>query len=82
MGIFTWIILGAISGWLASIITSNNKKMGLVKNVLIGILGAIIGGWIFSYFGQAGVTGLNLWSIFVSFVGAAILLVVINLIKD
>jgi uncharacterized membrane protein YeaQ/YmgE (transglycosylase-associated protein family) len=51
MGIFTWIILGAISGWLASIITSNNKKMGLVKNVLIGILGAIIGGWIFSYYG-------------------------------
>jgi uncharacterized membrane protein YeaQ/YmgE (transglycosylase-associated protein family) len=50
--------------------------------VLIGILGAIIGGWIFSYFGQTGVTGLNLWSIFVSFVGAAILLVVINLIKD
>ncbi|WKY47484.1 GlsB/YeaQ/YmgE family stress response membrane protein [Eubacteriaceae bacterium ES3] len=81
MGIFSWIILGGIAGWLASIITSNNKDMGLLKNIVVGILGAVIGGWVFSFFGQAGVSGLNLWSIFVSFVGAAILLIVINMIK-
>lgn len=81
MGIFSWIILGGIAGWLASIITSNSKDMGLFKNIVIGILGAVIGGWVFSFFGQTGVTGLNLWSIFVSFVGAAILLIVVNMIK-
>lgn len=79
MGIFTWIILGGLAGWLASMMTKNNGKMGLIKNIVVGILGAMIGGFVFGFFGSSGVTGFNLWSIFVASVGAAILLVIINL---
>lgn len=79
MGILAWIILGGIAGWLASIITKNNANMGLIKNIVVGILGAMIGGFVFSFFGGTGVTGFNLWSVFVAFVGAAVLLAVINL---
>jgi len=53
--------------------------MGLIKNIVVGILGAMIGGFVFSFFGATGVTGFNLWSIFVACVGAVILLVIINL---
>lgn len=79
MGIFTWIILGGLAGWLASMLTKNNEKMGLIKNIVVGILGAMLGGFVFSFFGASGVTGFNLWSIFVACVGAVILLVIINL---
>ena len=79
MGILTWIILGGLAGWLASMLTKNYEKMGLIKNIVVGILGAMIGGFVFSFFGAAGVTGFNLWSIFVACVGAVILLVIINL---
>ncbi len=81
MGFLTWIILGGLAGWLASIMTKNNKEMGLIKNIVVGILGAVIGGYVFGFFGSAGVTGFNLWSIFVASVGAVILLVIINLLK-
>jgi uncharacterized membrane protein YeaQ/YmgE (transglycosylase-associated protein family) len=72
MGILTWIILGGLAGWLASMLTKNNEKMGLIKNIVVGILGAMIGGFVFSFFGATGVTGFNLWSIFVACVGAVI----------
>lgn len=81
MGFFSWIILGGLAGWLASILTKNNANMGLFKNIVVGILGAMVGGFVFSVFGGTGVTGFNLWSIFVAFVGAAILLIIINLFK-
>lgn len=79
MGIIAWIVLGALAGWLASIITKNNASMGLLKNIIVGILGAMIGGFVVSFFGGTGVTGFNLWSIFVAFLGAVILLAIINL---
>jgi uncharacterized membrane protein YeaQ/YmgE (transglycosylase-associated protein family) len=81
MGVFSWIILGGLAGWLASILTKNNNNMGLIKNIVVGILGAMLGGFVFDFFGSTGVTGFNLWSIFVAFVGAAILLIIINLFK-
>jgi len=79
MGIISWIVLGALAGWLASIITKNNASMGLLKNIVVGILGAMIGGFVVGFFGGTGVTGFNLWSIFVAFLGAVILLAIINL---
>lgn len=79
MGFFTWIILGGIAGWLASIFTKNNGNMGLIKNIIVGIVGAMLGGFVFGFFGSTGVTGFNLRSIFVAVVGAVILLVIINL---
>ncbi|HEY5556597.1 MAG TPA: GlsB/YeaQ/YmgE family stress response membrane protein [Acetobacterium sp.] len=53
--------------------------MGLLKNIVVGILGAMIGGFVVGFFGGTGVTGFNLWSIFVAFLGAVILLAIINL---
>lgn len=77
MGIISWIIFGALAGWIASGI-AGNKRMGCGMNVVIGIVGASIGGLVFNMIGGTGVTGFNLWSLFVAVVGAVILLSVIN----
>ena len=80
MGILSWIILGGIAGWLASIVMKRNDQMGCIMNIVAGIVGASVGGWVFSYFGGASVTGLNLTSLIVAFVGAVIVLGIVNLI--
>ena len=80
MGILSWIVLGGIAGWLASIITKRNDQMGCITNIIAGIIGAAVGGWVFSLFGGQGVTGFNLPSLLVAFVGAVIVLAVLNLI--
>jgi uncharacterized membrane protein YeaQ/YmgE (transglycosylase-associated protein family) len=80
MSIISWIVLGGVAGWLASIIMKRNSQMGLIANVIAGIVGAAVGGWVFSLFGGAGVTGFNLPSLVVAFVGAVIVLAVVNLI--
>jgi uncharacterized membrane protein YeaQ/YmgE (transglycosylase-associated protein family) len=76
MGIIAWIVLGGIAGWLASMVAGTNARMGLFANIGVGIVGAFIGGFIFNFFGGAGVTGFNLYSLLVAVVGAAVLLVV------
>ena len=80
MGIISWVVLGGIAGWLASIITKRNDQMGCITNIIAGIVGAAVGGWVFSLFGGQGVTGFNLPSLLVAFVGAVIVLAVVNLI--
>ena len=80
MGIISWIILGGIAGWLASIVMKRNDQMGCIANIVAGIVGAFVGGWIFSLFGGGSVTGLNLPSLIVAFVGAVIVLGVVNLV--
>lgn len=80
MGILSWIVLGGIAGWLASIITKRNDQMGCITNIIAGIVGGVVGGWVFSLFGGSGVTGFNLPSLLVAFVGAVIVLAVLNLI--
>jgi len=79
MGILGWIILGGIAGWLASIISGINASMGLVANIIVGIIGATIGGFIFSFAGGTGITGFNLWSLFVALIGAVILLGIVRI---
>lgn len=81
MGILGWIILGALAGWIASMLTRNNANMGAFLNIVVGILGAFIGGLLFNLLGGYGVTGFNLWSLLVAVAGATLLLAVINLIK-
>ena len=66
MGIIAWIILGALSGWIASIIMGKNDSMGAFANIIVGIVGASIGGFLMNFFGKTGVTGLNIYSIFVA----------------
>ncbi|NIR02751.1 MAG: GlsB/YeaQ/YmgE family stress response membrane protein, partial [Gemmatimonadales bacterium] len=72
MGIIAWIILGAVAGWLAAVATG--RRQGCLVSILVGIGGAMIGGLIFSFLGGIGITGLNLWSLIVAFIGAIILL--------
>lgn len=74
MGVLTWIILGAIAGWIASIIMKTNESQGFLLNIVVGIVGAILGGFAFSIFGANGVTGFNIYSLLVAIVGAVILL--------
>lgn len=72
MNLLLWIILGAISGWVASIITRSGTST--VMDVILGIVGALVGGLILSLFGQPGVTGFNLYSVLVSILGAVVLI--------
>jgi uncharacterized membrane protein YeaQ/YmgE (transglycosylase-associated protein family) len=81
MGIIGWVIIGALAGWIASMITGNNKKMGAGKNIVVGIVGGVIGGIVMHFLGGAGVTGFNLWSLFVSVIGAVIFLWIVNAVK-
>jgi uncharacterized membrane protein YeaQ/YmgE (transglycosylase-associated protein family) len=75
MGVIGWIVLGLIAGFIASKLV-NKRGEGLPFDILLGIVGAVIGGWIFNAVGSAGVTGFNLWSLFVAVIGAVALLVV------
>lgn len=82
MGLLSWIILGALAGWVASIIMKRNQSMGAFSNIIVGVIGAFIGGIIMNLIGaQADVTGFNLESFLVALVGSIILLAIVNLIK-
>ena len=78
MGIISWIVLGGLAGWIASMFAKTNESMGIFANVAAGVVGAIIGGFVFELFGGEGVSGLNLYSLLVAIVGAFIF---ISLIK-
>lgn len=75
MSILAWIILGLIAGFLGSKIV-NKTGSGVLMDIVLGIVGAIVGGYVFTFFGQEGVTGLNLYSLVVAVIGAIIVLVV------
>lgn len=81
MGFIAWILLGALSGWIASKIMGKNEQMGALANIIVGIIGAFIGGFVFNIIGASGVTGFNIWSIIVAVIGSCILLFVVNKIK-
>jgi uncharacterized membrane protein YeaQ/YmgE (transglycosylase-associated protein family) len=74
MSIIGWLVLGLIAGFIASKIV-NKTGEGVVLDIVLGIVGAVVGGWLFATFGGTGVTGFNLYSMFVSVIGAVIVLV-------
>lgn len=80
MNWLVWIIFGALAGWIASIVMGKNKKMGAIANIIVGIVGAFVGGWIMSFFGAQGVTGFNIPSLLVAIGGAVVLLFVVGLV--
>jgi len=80
MPLFIWILLGLVAGFLASHLV-NHRGEGIVLDALLGVVGAMIGGWLFQRFGQTGVTGMNFHSILVATVGAIVLLVVYHAIR-
>ena len=74
MSFLAWIVLGLISGFIASKIV-NKSGAGTIMDIVLGIVGAVVGGWLFSTLGHVGVTGLNLYSVLVAVVGAVIVLI-------
>jgi uncharacterized membrane protein YeaQ/YmgE (transglycosylase-associated protein family) len=79
MSFIAWIVLGLIAGFIASKIV-NKSGEGMILDIILGIVGAVVGGYLFQTFGMAGVTGVNLYSILVAVVGAIIFLVIYHAI--
>ncbi len=75
MSIIAWIILGLIAGFIGSKIV-NRSGQGLVLDIVLGVVGAVVGGFIFNAIGEVGVTGLNLYSLIVAVIGAIVVLVI------
>lgn len=81
MGLLLWIIFGALVGWVASIIMKTDAKQGGCANVIVGVVGAMIGGWVMSAVGGHGVNGFNVPSFLVALLGAVILIAIMKAIK-
>lgn len=79
MSILIWIIFGAIAGWIASAIMGTNE--GLIMDIIFGIIGSVLGGWLMSFFGKTGVSGFNFYSFFVAILGAIVLIAIVRVIK-
>ena len=74
MGILLWIIFGALAGWIASIVMKTDAGQGTISDIIMGIIGAVVGGFIMNFLGQSGVTGFNLYSLAVAIFGAVIVI--------
>ncbi|HUD09886.1 MAG TPA: GlsB/YeaQ/YmgE family stress response membrane protein [Patescibacteria group bacterium] len=72
MNIILWIILGAVAGWIADMIMESSH--GMLEDIILGIIGAFVGGFIMNFFGQPGVTGFNIYSLIVAVIGAVALI--------
>jgi len=80
MSFITWIVLGLIAGFIASKIV-NNQGEGLLLDIVLGVVGAVVGGWLFALLGASGVSGVNLYSLLVAVVGAIVVLFVYHAIR-
>jgi uncharacterized membrane protein YeaQ/YmgE (transglycosylase-associated protein family) len=79
MSILAWIILGLIAGFIGSKVV-NKRGEGLLLDIILGIVGAVVGGWLFNRFGMAGVTGFNIYSLIVAVIGAILILVIYHVL--
>jgi uncharacterized membrane protein YeaQ/YmgE (transglycosylase-associated protein family) len=75
MSILAWIILGLVAGFISSKVV-NHSGEGMVIDIVLGVVGAFVGGFLFNMFGATGVTGLNIWSLVVATLGAIVVLVI------
>ena len=74
MEILAWILMGALAGWIASLIMGTDAQQGALMNIVLGIVGALVGGFIISLFGVQGATGFNIYSLLVAIFGAVVLI--------
>ena len=83
MGFLIWLIVGGIVGWLASLVMRTDGQQGILLNVVVGIVGAFLGGWLVSPLGGVGTIneGISIGSVIVSLIGAIILLAIVNLFR-
>ncbi len=79
MSIIGWIVLGLIAGFIASKIV-NREGEGFILDIVLGVVGAVVGGWLFSAFGAVGVTGFNIYSMVVAVIGAIVVLFIYHAI--
>ncbi len=82
MGIILWIIFGALVGWVASLVMKTDAEQGSFMNVVVGIIGAVVGGWLMSFFGQNGISGFNLYSFLVALLGAIVLIAIVRALRQ
>ena len=80
MSFLAWVVLGLLAGFIASKIV-NKKGEGLFLDVLLGVVGAVVGGWLFGIFGASGVSGVNLYSLLVAVAGAIVVLFAYHAIR-
>ena len=80
MSFLAWIVLGLVAGFIGSKLVNKTGEV-LILDIVLGVVGAIVGGWLFTRFGAAGVTGLTLYSILVAVVGSVVVLVVYHAIR-
>lgn len=81
MSILVWIVFGALAGWVGSMIMGTDGQQGLILNIVVGIIGASLGGYIMHYLGKSGVSGFNLYSFVVAVIGSVVLLALLKLIR-
>jgi uncharacterized membrane protein YeaQ/YmgE (transglycosylase-associated protein family) len=81
MDILLWILFGGISGWITSLIMKTDMNQGTLEDVVLGIVGAVVGGFLFNTFGAPGVTGFNLYSLVVAVIGAVVIILVGRIIR-
>lgn len=74
MDLIVWLIIGAAAGWLASIIMGTDAEQGSIMNIVLGVIGSIVGGFVMNLFGAPGATGFNIWSLVVATLGAVLLI--------
>jgi uncharacterized membrane protein YeaQ/YmgE (transglycosylase-associated protein family) len=82
MGIILWIVFGALVGWIASIIMKTDAQQGPLLNIIVGIIGAVIGGFIMNSLGEGGVSGFNLYSFLVALGGAIVLIAIVRAFRS
>ncbi|MEX2541269.1 MAG: GlsB/YeaQ/YmgE family stress response membrane protein [Trueperaceae bacterium] len=81
MNIILWIVFGALAGWIASLIMGTNRQQGCLMDIVVGVVGAFLGGLVFSLFGGQGVTGFNIYSLLVAVLGAVVLLWIVGAVR-
>lgn len=82
MELLAFLVLGGIAGWIASLIMGTDASQGIFLNIVVGVIGAFIGGMLFNAFGSAGVSGFNIYSLVVSVLGAVVLLFIVRLFRS
>lgn len=80
IGLILWILMGALAGWIASMIMGTDARMGPFANIAVGILGGLVGGFIMTFLGFGDVSGFNLYSLLVSILGAVVVIWLVKLI--
>mgnify|MGYP002713052019 CR=1 FL=1 len=81
LDIVLWVVLGGVAGWLASIVMGKNAQMGAIANIVVGIVGALIGGFVMNLLGFSSGGGFNLYTLFVAVLGAIVLLAIVGFVQ-